>query len=414
MRVGFITTTPLGSARDLSGMPHAAACALAGVGLDLLPFEVGRTGEDRSAPRSPLRTLVRRAVGTGSALDLRRLGAALAEKGSWPIDHRLLRRTAEQRADRLRALLDQNAVDLLFGVCVSTPLLDLETEVPIVYFSDATARLINTTYERFARKSSRYHRESDRIERDALSRVAAAAFPTRMAMASAIRDHGLPADRAHLVPLGAHVTPEPGTALDPEPPSPQNLELLVVAIDPVRKRVDFCVEIAEQLAARGHRTTLHQIGMPTRRSARSPLVHQHGFLDLGNPDDRRLQLELFRRSHLLLLPSTGEMFGIAPCEAAHFGRPSVVSDAGGLPEVVLDGETGIVMPLAASASGYADAIAALCADPQRYRRMSARALERAQTVLNWHSWALRMREIFEQVLDGRRAGLREHDPLTPV
>jgi hypothetical protein len=25
-----------------------------------------------------------------------------------------------------------------------------------------------------------------------------------------------------------------------------------------------------------------------------------------------------------------------------------------------------------------------------------------------------MREIFEQVLDGRRAGLREHDPLTPV
>jgi hypothetical protein len=46
--------------------------------------------------------------------------------------------------------------------------------------------------------------------------------------------------------------------------------------------------------------------------------------------------------------------------------------------------------------------------------MSARALERAQTVLNWHSWALRMREIFEQVLDGRRAGHREHDPLTPV
>lgn len=39
-----------------------------------------------------------------------------------------------------------------------------------------------------------------------------------------------------------------------------------------------------------------------------------------------------------------ESFGVAIIEASAAGRPVVVSDAGGLPEVVLDGKTGIIVP----------------------------------------------------------------------
>ncbi|MGU5725787.1 glycosyltransferase [Aeromonas caviae] len=39
-----------------------------------------------------------------------------------------------------------------------------------------------------------------------------------------------------------------------------------------------------------------------------------------------------------------ESFGVAVIEAGAAGRPVVVSDAGGLPEVTIDGETGLVVP----------------------------------------------------------------------
>ena len=39
-----------------------------------------------------------------------------------------------------------------------------------------------------------------------------------------------------------------------------------------------------------------------------------------------------------------ESFGVAIIEAGVAGRPVVVSDAGGLPEVTIDGVTGLVVP----------------------------------------------------------------------
>ena len=93
-----------------------------------------------------------------------------------------------------------------------------------------------------------------------------------------------------------------------------------------------------------------------------------------------------KRSHLMLLPSLGEMYGIAPVEAAHFGKPSLVSDVGGLPTVVQHGQSGLVLARDATASLYADEIEALCSDADRYQALATGALERAHTLLNWDAW----------------------------
>jgi glycosyltransferase involved in cell wall biosynthesis len=99
------------------------------------------------------------------------------------------------------------------------------------------------------------------------------------------------------------------------------------------------------------------------------------------------------------------MFGLAPCEAAHFGRPSLVSDAGGLPSAVLHDETGIVLPVDAPASRYADEIEKLCHDPQRYRALSEAALRRARAELTWDAWARRVADILrDAVAEGTARG----------
>ena len=55
--------------------------------------------------------------------------------------------------------------------------------------------------------------------------------------------------------------------------------------------------------------------------------------------------EFLRQLDIFVLPSRFEAFGLVAAEAMAVGTPAIVSDAGGLPEVVADGETGFVVPM---------------------------------------------------------------------
>ena len=56
-------------------------------------------------------------------------------------------------------------------------------------------------------------------------------------------------------------------------------------------------------------------------------------------------VSLYRRASLYFQPSLVESHGISVLDAMQFGIPAVVSDIGGLPESVVDGETGFVVPV---------------------------------------------------------------------
>jgi glycogen(starch) synthase len=79
----------------------------------------------------------------------------------------------------------------------------------------------------------------------------------------------------------------------------------------------------------------------------------------------------------VLMPSRWEeTFGLVALEAALLGRPVVATRVGALPEVVRDGETGLIVEREDDA-GLGAAMASLLADPDRTRRMGRAARERA-------------------------------------
>ncbi len=297
---------------------------------------------------------------------------------------------ALNRAAALSLRIRAAQPDVVFGCCISSMLFGLETDVPIVYFSDATARIINETYPAYARRGAGYKRVCDAYERSTMQRIHMAVFATELARESAVRDYGLERSRSRVVPMGASITPEylpEWRAGSAEPPSRSDLQLCLVASDPVRKRAALAVATVELLRRRGWNARLNHIGQLNAALRRCPLVRSKGPLRFSSPEDRAIIAETIARSHFMILPSSGEAFGIAPCEAAHFARPSIVSEAGGLREVVLNGQTGLVLPRRAAADDYADAIQALAQDPRRYLDMSVAALARARRRLTWSAWA---------------------------
>jgi glycosyltransferase involved in cell wall biosynthesis len=86
--------------------------------------------------------------------------------------------------------------------------------------------------------------------------------------------------------------------------------------------------------------------------------------------------EVYERNAIVVVPSRGEGFGMVALEAAERGRAAIVSDVGGLPEIVADGESGTVVP-AEDVAALARAIVVLARDDELVRQYGHAARRRA-------------------------------------
>jgi glycosyltransferase involved in cell wall biosynthesis len=94
---------------------------------------------------------------------------------------------------------------------------------------------------------------------------------------------------------------------------------------------------------------------------------------LGRRDDVR---ELLRAAEIFVFPSLYEAVGIALLEAMACGAAVVASRAGGIPEIVQDGESGVLVR-PGDASDLATALARLARDPPERARLGRGARRRA-------------------------------------
>jgi glycosyltransferase involved in cell wall biosynthesis len=111
-------------------------------------------------------------------------------------------------------------------------------------------------------------------------------------------------------------------------------------------------------------------------------------------------ITLYSHATLFVCPSVYEPFGIINLEAMACETPVVASAVGGIPEVVVDGETGTLVPFEARggvdfeplhpesfARDLAAAVNALLEDPERLEAMAKRSRERVERTFSWASVA---------------------------
>lgn len=110
---------------------------------------------------------------------------------------------------------------------------------------------------------------------------------------------------------------------------------------------------------------------------------------------------LMQASSLVLLPSRTEALPTVLMEAAACGRAVVASNVEGIPEVVADGETGLLVD-PDDPEGLAGAINELLGDHRRRDQMAAQARRRAESDFSLQRWMAELRSLYESALDDRR------------
>ncbi len=111
---------------------------------------------------------------------------------------------------------------------------------------------------------------------------------------------------------------------------------------------------------------------------------------------------LFHRVDLFVMPCLEvpgdvEGFGIVFLEAALGGAPSVATRVGGIPDAVVDGETGLLV-VPGDSAGMAEAIRRLIKDEPLRRRLAAAAAARARESFSWEAIAAAYEAVLEEAL----------------
>jgi glycosyltransferase involved in cell wall biosynthesis len=179
------------------------------------------------------------------------------------------------------------------------------------------------------------------------------------ALAASARELG--AARVEVIPSGVDLPPEVGEEASPP-------EILYAGRLSPEKGVEDLVS-----AAAGMNLVVAGDG-PLRRRVPGAL----GFV----PNDELQQL--YARAAVVACPSRREGFGVACLEAMAHGRPVVATNVGGLRDLVVEGETGLVVP-PGDPPALRAALAQLLADPDLRSALGAAGRRRARERFSWRA-----------------------------
>jgi glycosyltransferase involved in cell wall biosynthesis len=113
---------------------------------------------------------------------------------------------------------------------------------------------------------------------------------------------------------------------------------------------------------------------------------------------RRDVPDLMQAIDVMCLPSHREPFGLVYVEAALAGKPVIACQAGGAPEIIIHGETGLLVPPPDNVDALTAAILAVLENRDRASAMGARGRELALSRFGWPKYLARLSDLYDRIL----------------
>jgi glycosyltransferase involved in cell wall biosynthesis len=218
-------------------------------------------------------------------------------------------------------------------------------------------------------------------EAEFLERAAGVFFESDWGRENALRDYRLRGQHYQTVGVGGGLD-RPATIAEFNPRNP--VRLLSIAKHFRQKGGDLTGAAFRMLKPRFPELTWHVIGgPPDDEFLVQPGIVYEGMLnpDLA-PDTNRYQ-SLLNGNAIVVHPTREDINPLVLIEAAQHGAPVISVRDFAIPELVRDGETGLLLPRPVTPEAIAEAIQSLLQDPCRLQAMSKRAVEFAAERFSW-------------------------------
>ena len=201
----------------------------------------------------------------------------------------------------------------------------------------------------------------------------------------------------------------PGLGIDPDRPY-----VTFVGRITRQKGIDLLLGAAErfdpdtQLVLLPSAPDTPAVGAEMRAGAEALARQRPGVLWLEQILPRPQLIQVLTHSAVAVCPSVYEPFGLVNVEAMACATAVVATDVGGIPEIVVDGETGILVHIDLGSDGQpadperfiadlASAVNGLVADPATTERMGALGRKRAVAEFSWPAIAQRTVELYQSL-----------------
>ncbi|HEY1803090.1 MAG TPA: glycosyltransferase family 4 protein [Terracidiphilus sp.] len=204
----------------------------------------------------------------------------------------------------------------------------------------------------------------------------------------------IPERSADVIYTGVEPTSHP-TAVSPRGP----LKLGALARLIPLKNIESLIDATGRLAGMGIDVQTEIAGSGPLDSALRDRIAHLGVQDRVHMLGWRTDVDKLLASwDLLVIPSLEEGLPLSALEAMAAARPVVASRVGGLPELIVDGVTGKLVPLG-DTDALVGCLAELASDRQRLARMGSEGLKRVREYFSEEIMARRTTQLYDRVLN---------------
>lgn len=276
--------------------------------------------------------------------------------------------------------------DYLFGAF-------LNVEIPIVYIGDTTFELFK---ENMKIPSADFEKLADNLELLTIKNADSIIHSSEWAKRSAVNYYGCNEDKVHIVEFGANIPTPLEYNIDIQI---EVCNLLFIGKEWKRKGGNKIVDAYRHLKQNGFKCKLTIIGSnPELKLELDKDLEVIPHLDKSNEEDLNRLCGIIRGSHLFVLPTEFEPFGIVFCEASAYGVPSIAGNVGGVSQPVREGKNGYLLDANATAQDYADKIKSVFSNKNSYLELRKSSRHEFETRLNWDVWGEKVNNILEETV----------------
>lgn len=288
---------------------------------------------------------------------------------------------SNQRLDKIAAqveshLLPSCHLNFFHG---TTPWLHVNNMLPYSAYIDACFATYINVYHNPHEFSSGQQRRLYQEEAQFLSNAIAIFFSSAWALNDAKERYNLTGDNFYVAGLGGGFLQSSKTQTA-DPPF-----FLFAGLDFLGKGGDIVVNAFSRLQKDFPEFGLKIVGQrPPAKFMRNPSVEYVGFIDKNAKGGEAKMASLFASAYAFVLPTAKDMTPLVLLEAASVGCPVIATNVFGIPEIVKDGETGLLVKKDSNTVvALQEAMKQLCCDRALRDKLGNNAATQLTTNYSW-------------------------------